>query len=146
MTSAWDKFYRPDFPKEWIPPPDLLDGPAFSPLGNLAREMLKSRFVGNDLIEGLGLYLAADARFEVWYGEGDGYDNPTGLELAQVRIFGMDVLRRVYTAWKRLEDAGNRGDRPNTDAQYQELLGELRSAVSETCSRMGESLADFGNL
>lgn len=108
MSEAWEKFYRPDFPSVWSLPLEL-KRPAGAPVTNLATMMLPSPTIGNDVVEVLGLYLAADARLNVWYSRGAGSSNPTGRQLAEVRAFSMEVLRRVYESWKRFEDAPSCG-------------------------------------
>jgi hypothetical protein len=138
------KFYGPDFPVPWVPPAELAK-PAVSPVDNLAIRMLSSNLIGNDSLEALGLYLAADARFNVWYGQGAGLPNPTGRELVELMVFRMDVFRRVYEAWCGLADSAADGG-PSSGAAYEALLGALRTGVAEICARMGESLADFGDL
>ncbi|MBQ1052384.1 hypothetical protein KBX50_28525 [Micromonospora sp. C51] len=144
VSEAWEKFYGPDFPPVRSPPSEL-KVPDSAPVSNLAMLMLPAPTIGNDVVEVLGLYLAADARMNVWYARGAGKSKPTGRELAEIRSFSMEILWRVYEAWKRLEDVARMDDREDFDESYRALLGTLRQAVSEVCSRMGESLADLGS-
>jgi hypothetical protein len=134
-------FYGPDFPVA-RPIPKEIRGPDSSPATNLVVPILKDEAVGNDIVEAVGLFLASDARLNVWYGEGAGKVKPSGMELAEIRVFYAEILHGVYDAWKVFESR----EGPAPDAAYHHLLSALRSAVSEICGRMGETLADFGTL
>jgi hypothetical protein len=114
-------------------------------LANLVIAVLSRNIVGNDVIETLGLLLAADSRFNVWYGAGAG-GGRTGRELAAIRADGLDGLRKVYEAWKILDASFDTGDRRTFEERYSALLEELRCALRATCARMGETIADFGDL
>lgn len=144
MPDAWEAFYSPDFPVGWRYPSEL-ERPSSSLVGNLAILMLSRDIIGNDIVEALGLYLAADSRFNVWYGEGAGGVR-TPREMAELRASDLENLRRVYEAWKVLDEQFDTSEREMFDVAYSTLLGALRSAVEDMCRLMGESLADFGNL
>jgi hypothetical protein len=111
-------------------------------MSNLAIMMLRSPRIGNDTVEALGLLLAADARFNVWYGEGAGKENPSGRELAEIRAFSMDLTGRVYDAWVAHRDS----PREVTRETYAALLSTVRAETLNMGSLMDETFADFGNL
>jgi hypothetical protein len=143
MPDDWGVFFSPEFPVA-APTPKELEGPSSSPVENLAILLLTSNSVGHDSVELLGLYLAADSRLNVWYAKGAGKAKPSGAELAAVRVFSADLLHRVYGAWKALESQSRKGF-PVSEQARGDLLSALNSAVSEICSKMGETLADFGH-
>ena len=111
-------------------------------MSNLAIAMLRSLRIGNDTVEALGLLLATDARFNVWYGEGAGKEDPSGRELAEIRAFSMDLLGRVYDAWVAHRDNPSEV----TKDTYAALLSTLRAETINMCSLMDVTFADFGNL
>jgi hypothetical protein len=123
--------------------PGELEGPGSSPTGNLAILMLANSAVGNDIVEMLGLYLAADARLNVWYAEGAGKIKPSGSELAEIRVLSSNLIRRVFDAWKVFEAESIHGG-PVSESVYRSALEALGSAVSDICSRMGITLAELG--
>jgi hypothetical protein len=143
MPDDWGVFFSPEFPVA-TPAPEELEGPSSSPVGNLAMLMLPNNAVGHDLIEILGLYLAADSRLNVWYAKGAGKAKPSGMELAAIRVFSADLVHLVYDAWKAFESESRNGF-PVSEQTHGALLGALSSAVFEICSKMGETLDDFGH-
>ncbi len=139
--SGIDKFWAADYPTG-RPLPAELQGPTTSPLSNLTIAILPSLRIGNDTVEALGLLLATDARFNVWYGEGIGKENPSGRELAEIRAFSMDSIGRVHDAW-----VAHRDNSSNVaEDTYANLLSTLRAEALSMCSLMKVTFADFGDL
>jgi hypothetical protein len=143
MSADWGVFHSPDYPVARATPEELRR-PGTSPVGNLAILMLNNKSVGNDIVEMIGLFLAGDARFNVWYGEGAGKVKPSGRELAELRVFSAEILHLVYEAWTTFDSESRQGR--VSEEVYGGLLNALRSAVTDTCARMGETLANFGTL
>jgi hypothetical protein len=137
MSDFWRELY-PDHPMEWRYPPDLT-APASSPVSNLAIMILARDIVGNDVVEALGLYLAADAQFNLWYGKGAGGGNRAPSEMARIRESSEENLRRVYEAWRRLDECFDSGDRESFEELHFAFLSQLRIAVGETRLHMDET-------
>lgn len=142
--SGLEKFFNPEFPTGWRYPREL-EGPSGSPLTNLAIMVLASNLVGNDVVESVGLLIAANARFNVWYGEDTG-GRRTPLELAEMRAANSEIHRGVYVAWKDLETLAEDEDQNQWNSAYMAFLHEIRTATMKYCQTMHETLADFGNL
>ncbi|MFC0436007.1 hypothetical protein [Kutzneria buriramensis] len=137
-------FFDPDGPPVWHGPSELA-GPTKVLVVNLAVSVLSNDIVGNDITEAVGLYLAAYARFNVWYGNGAGGGKGPA-ELSAIRAWSGELSKSIYDAWKNYERAFGAARHEDVEVYYVRLLAAVKSVVGEYCGIMGESIADFGDL
>jgi hypothetical protein len=138
------EFFHSDGPAVWHGTEELA-GPTKVLAVNLAVSMLANDIVGNDITEAVGLYLAAYARFNVWFGGGAG-GGKSPVELSVIRAWSSEHSKSIYEAWKNYELAYFEFRNEDIEVYYGRLLTLIKAVVGEYCDIMGESIADFGDL
>lgn len=138
------EFFNSASGKAWRGTEELA-GPTRAVAINLSVAILSNDIVGNDIVEAVGLYVAAYARFNVWYGSGAG-GGKSHVEMLDMLGWSSELSRSIYEAWNDYRRGRDSGAREELDRSYLGLLSAIRLAVKNYCDVMGDSVTEFGDL
>lgn len=126
MDDGWD--WLRDQPPVWEAPEELRTPTASASL-NLGVQMIGSNIVGNDVVEIVAEYLAADARLELWMGR---REPPLTLrQQFEISRGTSEALRLAYQAWLEFEAAHHAagGKLAQVRDEYEKLKAAVREAT-----------------
>ncbi|MFI5792278.1 hypothetical protein [Streptomyces sp. NPDC051677] len=124
--DGWD--WLRDQPPVWEAPEGLRTPTASASL-NLGVQVIGSNIVGNDVVEIVAEYLAADARLELWMGR---HEPPLTLrQQFEISRGTSEALRLAHQAWLEFEGAHHAagGKLAQVREEYEKLKAALREAT-----------------